>query len=149
MERLVEPGVDAAAAARRVRAATTCRRRAWDGQRVSPVVPPAGAEVVPAGTAGRGDALGGVSAVTVPDLRGQSVRMPRRACVPRSLPNPRSPHASPAPGPVARKRSGKEATDDPNPVDRWTLGPGSCERGRGTLVLDAPEVSGGPATVAA
>ena len=26
------------------RAATTCRRRAWDGQRVSPVVPPAGAE---------------------------------------------------------------------------------------------------------
>ena len=49
--RLVEPG-DAAAAASR-RAATTCRRRAWDGQRVSPVVPPAGAEVVPAGTADR------------------------------------------------------------------------------------------------
>ena len=36
-----------------------------DGQRVAPVVPPAGAEVAPAGTAG-GDALGGVSAVTVP-----------------------------------------------------------------------------------
>ena len=49
--RLVEPG-DAAAAASR-RAATTCRRRAWDGQRVSPVVPPAVAEVVPAGTADR------------------------------------------------------------------------------------------------
>ena len=82
-------------------------------------------------------------------LRGRSVRMPRRACVPRSLPNPRSPHASPAPGPVARKCSGKGATGDPDPVDRWTLGPSSCERGRGTLVLDAPEVSGGPATVAA
>ena len=80
MGRLVEPSVDAAAsdgqargrATERVvdglwlaRAATTCRRRAWDGQRVAPVVPPAGAEVVPAGTAG-GDALGGVSAVTVP-----------------------------------------------------------------------------------
>ena len=51
---------------RLARAATTCRRRVWDGQRVSPVVPPAGAEVVPAGTADRGDALGGVSAVTVP-----------------------------------------------------------------------------------
>ena len=46
------------------------RRRVWDGQRVSPVVPPAGAEVVPAGTADRGDALGGVSAVSVPDCGG-------------------------------------------------------------------------------
>ena len=55
---------------RLARAATTCRRRAWDRQRVSPAVPPAGAEVVPAGTADRGDALGGVSAVTVPDCGG-------------------------------------------------------------------------------
>ena len=42
------------------------------------------------------------------------------------LAQPRSPHASPAPGPVARKRSGKGATGDPDPVpdpvDRWTLG---------------------------
>ena len=45
---------------RLARAATTCRRRAWDRQLVSPVVPPDGAEVVPAGTADRGDALGGV-----------------------------------------------------------------------------------------
>ena len=72
MGRLVEPG-DAAGLAvglRLARAATTCRRRAWDRQWVSPVVPPAGAEVVPAGTADRGDALGGVSAVTVPDCGG-------------------------------------------------------------------------------
>ena len=61
---------------RLARAATTCRRRAWDRQRVSPVVPPAGAEVVAAGTADRGDALGGVSAVTVPDCGGQSVSPP-------------------------------------------------------------------------
>ena len=45
-------------------------------RRVSPVVPPAGAEVVPAGTADRRDALGGVSAVTVPDCGGQSVSPP-------------------------------------------------------------------------
>ena len=44
------------------RAATTCRRRAWDGQ----VRRQHGAEVVPAGTADRGDVLGGVSAGTVP-----------------------------------------------------------------------------------
>ena len=58
------------------RAATTCRRRARDGQRVSPVVPPAGAEVVPAGTADRGDALGGVVGGDGPRLRGQSVSPP-------------------------------------------------------------------------
>ena len=46
-------------------AATTCRRRAWDRRRAAPVVPPAGAEVVPAGTADRGEVLGGVSAGTV------------------------------------------------------------------------------------
>ena len=61
---------------RLARAATTCRRRAWDRQRVSPVVPPAGAEVVPAGTADRGDALGGVSAVTVPDCGGSRESAP-------------------------------------------------------------------------
>ena len=44
------------------RAATTCRRRACDGQ----VRRQHGAEVVPAGTADRGDVLGGVSAGTVP-----------------------------------------------------------------------------------
>ena len=44
------------------RAATTCRRRAWDGQ----VRRQHGAEVVPAGTADRGDVLGGVSPGTVP-----------------------------------------------------------------------------------
>ena len=69
---LVELGDAAAAASLRLaRAATTCRRRAGGtDRRVSPVVPPAGAEVVPAGTADRGDALGGVSAVTVPDCGG-------------------------------------------------------------------------------
>ena len=51
---------------RPARAATTCRPRAWDGQRVAAVVPPADGEVVPVGTADRGDALSGVSAVTVP-----------------------------------------------------------------------------------
>ena len=40
---------------RLARAAMTCRPRLWDGQRVAPVVPPAGAEVVPAGTVDRGD----------------------------------------------------------------------------------------------
>ena len=40
---------------RLARAAMTCRPRPWDGQRVAPVVPPAGAEVVPAGTVHRGD----------------------------------------------------------------------------------------------
>ena len=40
---------------RLARAAMTCRPRPWDGQRVAPVVPPAGAEVVPAGTVDRGD----------------------------------------------------------------------------------------------
>ena len=44
----------------------TCRPRPWDGQRVAPVVPPAGAEVVPAGTVDAAMALSGVSAVTVP-----------------------------------------------------------------------------------
>ena len=72
--RLVEPGVergrppacptDKPAAARPTafstvlrpaRAAMTCRPRPWDGQRVAPVVPPAGAEVVPTGTVDRGD----------------------------------------------------------------------------------------------
>ena len=72
--RLVEPGVERGrpsacptakpAAARPTafstvlrlaRAAMTCRPRPWDGQRVAPVVPPAGAEVVPAGTVDRGD----------------------------------------------------------------------------------------------
>ena len=89
MGRLVEPGVDAAArfvdGLRLARAATTCRRRAWDRQRVSPVVPPAGAEVVPAGTADRGEALGGVSAVTVPTagaVRDPPPRFPRRGSAP-------------------------------------------------------------------
>ena len=40
---------------RPARAAMTCRPRAWDGQRVAPFFPPAGAEVVPAGTADRGE----------------------------------------------------------------------------------------------
>ena len=76
--RLVEPGVErgrpsacptAKPAAERptafstvlrpARAAMTCRPRPWDGQRVAPVVapvvPPAGAEVVPGGTVDRGD----------------------------------------------------------------------------------------------
>ena len=94
---LVEPSVDAAAASRRVRrpsprprggrarlstgsGSREPRRPAGGGlgtdRRVSPVVPPAGAEVVPAGTADRGDALGGMSAVTVPDCGGQSVSPP-------------------------------------------------------------------------
>ena len=47
-------------------AAGRARRRRGRGVAASPTVPPAGAEVVPAGTADRGDALGGVSAVTVP-----------------------------------------------------------------------------------
>ena len=67
---------------RLARAATTCRRRAWHGQRVSPVVPPAGAEVVPAGTADRGDALGGVSAVSVPYCGGSRESATNRLAVP-------------------------------------------------------------------
>ena len=89
--RLVEPGVDAAASGvgravaggsdgpsrrprvptafvdglRPARAATTCRPRAWDSP-ARPSFPPAGAEAVSGGTADRGDALSGVSAVTVP-----------------------------------------------------------------------------------
>ena len=55
---------------RLARAATTCKAEGLGRTGVSPVVPPAGAEVVPAGTADRGDALGGVSAVTVPDCGG-------------------------------------------------------------------------------
>ena len=61
---------------RPARAAMTCRPRAWDGQRVAPVVPPAGAEVVPAGTSDRGDGLSGVSAVTVPTAGAVRVRHP-------------------------------------------------------------------------
>ena len=46
----------------------------WLGtdKRVAPVVPPAGAEVVPAGPADRGAGLSGVSAVTVPTV-GRSI----------------------------------------------------------------------------
>ena len=51
---------------RPARAATTCRPRAWDGQRVAAVIPPADGEVVPAGTAIAAMRLSGVSAVTVP-----------------------------------------------------------------------------------
>ena len=56
-------------------AATTCRRRAWDRRRAAPVVPPAGAEVVPAGTADRGEALGGAGGHG-PDCGGKSVSPP-------------------------------------------------------------------------
>ena len=48
---------------RPARAAMTCRPRPWDGQRVAPVVPPAG-------TVDRGMALSGVSVVTGPDCGG-------------------------------------------------------------------------------
>ena len=42
----------------------------------------------------------------------------------------------PAPGTRGAQRSGR-GDGDPDSVDRRTLGPGSCERGGGTLVLDA------------
>ena len=69
-------------ALRLARAPTTCRRRAWDGQRVAPVVPPAGAEVVPAGTTtgerGTGVPLGSDRPVrrVLPDSGARRGRLP-------------------------------------------------------------------------
>ena len=59
---------------RLARAATTCRRRAWDRQRVSPVVPPAGARARRHRRSRRcaGRRVGGHG----PRLRGQSVSPP-------------------------------------------------------------------------
>ena len=67
------------------RAATTCRRRAWDGQ----VRRQHGAEVVPAGTADRGDVLGGVSAGTVPTAGAVREDAPGQRPRPGSSPAPR------------------------------------------------------------
>ena len=57
---------------RPARAAMTCRPRPWDGQRVAPVVPPAG-------TVDRGDGAERRVGGHWSRLRGQSVRMPRPA----------------------------------------------------------------------
>ena len=74
------------------RAATTCRPRAWDGQRLGrPSSRQPARKVVPAGTPDRDHALSGVSAVTVPTagaVRESTTRLPVRRAATRSRAKP-------------------------------------------------------------
>ena len=132
MGRPVEPGVDAAVSGvgragagksdgqARGRGRPRCRRRSGPpeprrpaGRRlgtVAPVAPRAGAEVVPAGTADRGDTLSGVSVVTVPTA-GAVRESTTHTCTPAS---PRTRRFS---GPTAAKVQ----TQPPSTVKTRTL----------------------------